>query len=415
MSGSAAKVVITERQQVVLQKLSKATTVAKRLAQRATLILLAFAGLPNQDIASRVDLGRHQVGIWRRRWQRAFDGLVLTECTEEAPAKLRHAIEDLLADDPRPGCPGKFTAEQITLLFALACEPPEKSGLPITHWTGAELATEAVKRGIVESISTSQVNRLLREAELQPHRSRYWLNTTEKDPVLFQAQVQTVCACYQDAPDLYHQHNTHTISVDEMTGIQALERTAATLPMKPGQGERREFEYNRHGTLTLIGNFHVVTGELIAPTLGPTRTEADFAAHIEQTIELDPEANYAFVMDNLNTHCSASLVELVAKKCGIEDDLGKKGKSGVLESMSSRQEFLSDPKHRIRIVYTPKHSSWLNQIEIVFGVIMRKVVRRGSFSSVDDLRTKLVAFIDYFNRVFAKPFKWTYTGRPLAA
>ncbi len=185
--------------------------------------------------------------------------------------------------------------------------------------------------------------------------------------------------------------------------------------MKPGQGERREFEYNRHGTLTLIGNFHVVTGELIAPTLGPTRTEADFAAHIEQTIELDPEANYTFVMDNLNTHCSASLVELVAKKCGIEDDLGKKGKSGVLESVSSRQEFLSDPKHRIRIVYTPKHSSWLNQIEIVFGVIMRKVVRRGSFSSVDDLRTKLVAFIDYFNRVFAKPFKWTYTGRPLAA
>jgi transposase len=156
-----------------------------------------------------------------------------------------------------------------------------------------------------------------------------------------------------------------------------------------------------------------VTGELIAPTLGPTRTETDFATHIEQTIELDPEARYVFVMDNLNTHCSVTLVELVARLCGIEDDLGKKGMRGVLKSMQSRQEFLSEQSNRIRFVYTPKHSSWLNQIEIVFGVIMRKVVRRGSFPSVDDLRAKVLAFIDYFNQVFAKPFKWTYTGRPL--
>src|SRR5207249_9438244 len=118
-----------------------------------------------------------------------------------------------------------------------------------------------------------------------PNRRRYWLNTTEKDPELFQAQVQIVCACYHDAPHLYAHHDTHTISVDEMTGIQALERVAATQPMKPGWMEHREFEYERHGTLTLIGNFHVVTGELLAPTLGATRTEADFAAHIEQTIQ----------------------------------------------------------------------------------------------------------------------------------
>jgi len=413
MSGSAAKVVITERQQGVLRKLSTATTVAQRLVQRATLILLAFAGMANQDIAQRVGLERHQIGLWRRRWQRAFNDLVRIECTEDAPAALRHAIEEVLTDEPRPGCPGKFSAEQIALLFALACEPPEQSGLPITHWTGAELAAEAVHRGLVESISVSQVNRLLREAELQPHKSRYWLNTTEKDPELFQAQVQIVCACYHDAPQLYFHHDTHTISVDEMTGIQALERTAATRPMKPGQTERREFEYQRNGTLTLIGNFHVVSGELIAATLGPTRTEADFASHIEQTIELDPGARYVFVLDNLNTHCSATLVEWVARWCGIEDDLGQKGMRGVLKSMKSRQAFLSEQSHRIRFVFTPKHSSWLNQIEVVFGVIMRKVIRRGSFTSVDDLRTKLLAFIEYFNQVFAKPFKWTYTGRPL--
>ena len=168
MAGSAAKVVITERQQVVLRKMSTATTVAKRLVQRATIILLAFAGMANQDIAARVGRERHQIGIWRRRWQRAFTDLVRIECTDDSPAALRHAIEALLSDEPRPGCPGKFSAEQLTLLFALACEPPEKSGLPITHWTGAELAAEAVKRGLVESISASQVNRLLREAELQP-------------------------------------------------------------------------------------------------------------------------------------------------------------------------------------------------------------------------------------------------------
>jgi transposase len=415
MAGSAAKVVITERQQEVLRKMSTATTVAKRLVQRASIILLAFAGLANQDIARRVGLERHQIGIWRRRWQAAFNDLVRIECTEDCPAKLRHAIEEILTDEPRPGCPGKFTAEQLTLLFALACEPPEKSGLPITHWTGAELAAEAVKRGIVESISVSQVNRLLREAHLQPHKSRYWLNTTEKDPAQFEAQVQFVCASYHDAPHLYRHHDTHTICVDEMTGIQALERTAPTRPLKPGRRELREFEYKRNGTLTLIGNFHVVTGELIAPTLGPTRTEADFVGHIEQTIELDAQASYVFVLDNLNIHCSASLVELVARLCGLEDDLGKKGKRGVLKSMKSRQEFLSELSHRIRLVYTPKHSSWLNQIEIVFGVIMRKVVRRGSFPSVEDLRTKLLAFIDYFNQVFARPFKWTYSGRPLQA
>ncbi len=413
MPGSAAKVVITERQQEVLRKLSTATTVAKRLVQRASIILLAFAGMANQDIAAQVGLERHQIGTWRRRWQQAFPDLVRIECTEDSPAALRHAIEKVLTDEPRPGCPGKFTAKQLTLLFALACEPPEKSERPITHWTGAELADEAVKRNIVESISASQVNRLLRQAELQPHRSRYWLNTTEKDPELFQAQVQIVCACYQDAPQLYFYHDTHTICVDEMTGIQALQRIAATRTMKPGQRELQEFEYKRNGTVTLIGNFHVVTGELPAPTLGPTRTEADFASHIEQTVALDPQARYVFVVDNLNTHCSATLVELVARLCGVEDDLGQKGKRGVLKSMKSRQEFLSEMGRRIRFVYTPKHSSWLNQIEIVFGVIMRKVVRRGNFTSVDDLRSKLLAFIDYFNQVFARPFKWTYTGRPL--
>ena len=230
MPGKAAKITITESQQVILQTFSRSVTAPSRLRQRATIILLAFAGVDNQDIAKEVGLGRCQVGTWRRRWLRTP---LLTPHPHRmpggSPPALRKAIEALLGDEPRPGCPGKFTAEQLTLLLALACEPPEKSGRPITHWTGKELAEEAIARGIVDSISPSHVNRYLREAELQPQKSRYWLNTTEKDPEVFQAQVEMVCACYHDAPELYQRHDTHTICVDEMTGLQALERIAPML------------------------------------------------------------------------------------------------------------------------------------------------------------------------------------------
>ena len=414
MPGKAAKVTVTERQHELLLALRNATTAPSHLRQRAAVILLAFDGLRNDEIAGRIGLGRSQVGRWRRRWARAWSGLIDLECRETG-ADLRRAIEAILSDAARPGAPGKFTAEQVTGILAVACEPPEKSGRPITHWTAHELADEVVKRGIVDSISTTQVGRYLREAAMQPHKSRYWLNATEKDPVQFQRQVETVCDAYRRAPVLERTRDTHTVCVDEMTGIQALERIAATRPMIAGKPARIEFEYERHGTLCLIGNFVVTTGELLRPTIGPTRTEADFASHIEQTMATHPGASWVFVTDNLNIHCSETLVRVVAEACEITEPLGKKGARGVLRSVASRQAFLSEPSHRVRFVYTPKHSSWLNQIEVVFGVIMRKVVRRGSFTSVEDLRNKLMNFIEYFNRVFAHPFRWTYTGRPLMA
>jgi transposase len=414
MPGKAAKIVITERQYEILRTLRDAVTAPSHLRQRAAVVLAAFDGARNDDIACQVGLGRRQVGRWRRRWATAWHDLTALEC-RETKADLRRAIEAILSDEPRPGAPGKFTPEQVTQILAVACEPPEKSGRPITHWTGHELAEEVVKRGIVAAISTSQVNRYLREAALQPHKSRYWLNTTEKDPVRFEEQVRAICDTYRAAPALAERHRTHTVCTDEMTGIQALERNAPALPIRTKCCERIEFEYTRHGTLTLIGNFEVTTGALIACTIGPTRTEADFAGHIERTVATDPTASWIFVVDNLNIHCSETLVQVVAAACGIDESLGKKGVRGVLRSMASRQAFLSDPAHRIRFVYTPKHSSWLNQIEAIFGVVMRKVIRRGSFTSVGDLRDKLVNFIDYFNRVFAKPFRWTYTGRPLIA
>ncbi|HEX2909942.1 MAG TPA: transposase [Chloroflexia bacterium] len=201
-----------------------------------------------------------------------------------------------------------------------------------------------------------------------------------------------------------------------MTGIQALERLAPTKPLRIGQVERREFEYIRHGTLSLIANFEVATGLIVSPSLSATRTEQDFATHIKNTIAQDPKGQWIFVLDQLNIHQSASLVALVAEECGLgELDLGEKGKHGILGSMASRQVFLEEASHRIRFIFTPKHSSWLNQVEIWFSILSRRLLKRSSFSSVEDLRKRLEEFIDYFNRVCAKPFRWTYKGRPLQA
>jgi transposase len=231
--------------------------------------------------------------------------------------------------------------------------------------------------------------------------------------VAFQGAVKTVCDLYHDAPALA-EAGEHVLSTDEMTGIQALERKYPTLPMRPGQVARVEFEYIRHGTQTLIANLDVVTGHVVAPSLGPTRTEEDFAAHIAQTVTTDPDARWTFITDNLNTHQSETLVKLVAEFCQVQDDLGIKEKSGILQSMASRAAFLSEPTHRIRFVYTPKHSSWLNQIEMWFSILVRRVLKRSSFASIDELRQRLLDFIAFFNKT-AKPFKWTYAGRPLQA
>jgi transposase len=221
-----------------------------------------------------------------------------------------------------------------------------------------------------------------------------------------------VCQCYREAADQL-ELGIHTASVDEKTGIQALERIAATKLMKAKQEERREYEYKRHGTLCLTANFEVATGKVINPTVEATRTEEEFGGHIARTVATDAEAGWIFVADNLTTHVSETLVRYVAKKCGIEDDLGVKGKRGILKSVPTRRKFLEDKSHRIRFVYVPKHTSWLNQIEIWFSILARRVIKRGNFTSVKDLRDKILAFIAYFNETLAKPFKWTYTGRPL--
>ena len=202
--------------------------------------------------------------------------------------------------------------------------------------------------------------------------------------------------------------------MDEMTGIQALERKFPEQPMRPGKRERQEFEYIRHGTQTLIASFDVASGQVVQASVGDTRTEVDYLSHVQYLIESDPNAiKWHLVMDCLNTHQSESLVRFVAQTESLEIDLGVKGESGILKSMQSRADFLRDPSHKIVFHFTPKHCSWLNQVEIWFSILVRKLLRRANFSSKVQLKTRILEFINYFNRTMAKPFKWTYQGKAL--
>ena len=401
----------------ILEKITRCYTNPYWLVLRAKIVLYAAAGANNTEIVRRLDTTSDTAGKWRGRWIEAEPLLSAVEAEGLDEKELAAWVKAGLSDAPRPGTPDTFTPEQLVQVVAVACEDPRESDREITHWTRRELAEEVIQRETVDTISPRHVGRILDEADLKPHLSGYWLNNERhKNPAAFDAEVKTACDLYIAAPILYQQ-GTHLVSLDEKTGIQALERKHPTRPMRLGQVALHEFEYIRHGTLALIANLEVATGQVITPSLGPTRTEKDLVAHVRQTIATDPDAGWIFIVDQLNTHQSEGLVRLVAEECQIDIDLGVKGKSGILQSMKTRKVFLEleDESHRIRFVYTPKHTSWLNQIELWFSILVRKLLKRASFSSLDDSRQRILKFIDYFNRTMAKPFKWTYAGRPLTA
>ena len=380
-------------ERTTLEALIRQQTTPQHLAKRARIILLANGeAATNRAISDQLGVTQAEVTTWTKRWiERAMDPLA-----------------ERLADLPRSGRPDTITPEQWCQILALACEPPERHGYPITHWSSRELTQEAIRQGIVARLSAGYLRKVLKKKDLQPHRSRYWLNAKADERK--DERIADICDVYQRIPGT---PDEIAFSVDEATGIQALERIAPDLPLSSGKPLAREFEYARHGTQTLIAALHIAVGAIFAHC-GNTRTEEDFCRLIIALLKTYPGyRRYHVVLDQLNTHKSEALVRLTAALSEVDIDLGVKGKCGILHSMASREAFLSQTDHKVVFHYTPKHASWMNQIEIWFGILVKKVIKRGHFLSKEDLRAKLLAFIAYFNATMAKPFRWTYQGKPV--
>jgi transposase len=386
-------------------------TSLKREIDRAFLILELEKANPSQT-SKQLKCCKKKAYCWYHRAKEFIEYFEnLPPITDGATERL---IRSFLKDKERSGAPLIYSPEQQCAIVAMASEKPRKYGIEADKWTHRELAMVANRDGITVAVSCSSVGRILNEADIKPHRSKYWEFPNIDNMNEFNERVAEICAVYSDAEENL-KNNIHTVSVDEKTGIQALERINPDKNALPGNIAKLEFEYKRHGTQALIPGFEIGTGKIIANRIGATRTAKDFASLIEDTVNIDPEATWIFVADQLNTHKSEELVKLIAKKLDIKDDLGEKGQKGILRNLESRERFLSDKSHKIRFVYTPKHCSWLNQIEIWFGILTRKILKHGSFQSTDELKERIGNFTEYYNKTMAKVFKWTYKGKLLQA
>ena len=404
---------LSVKQKQKLEKLERGRCVALHLKQRAKIILELEETTNISSVAATVHVSRRTVALWRNRWLENQTELKRIEKNEAW--NLKSSIVVLLNDAYRSGRKPRFDMVQKAHIIFLSLQTPESLDVPISHWTPSVLAEKAKELKIVDKISARQVGRYLIQMDIKVHQYKGWLNSKDKikDPEEFEKRTQKVCEIYKKSKELEGQ-GIHVMSTDEKTGIQALEHKYPAKPVKPEKIEKCEQEYIRHGTTALIASRNVATGKVIAPMLNETRTEKDFAQHISDVVSLVPEDGYVFVMDQLNTHQSEGLVRYVAQQCAIEDELGEKGILGILKNMKSRQEFLENEEHRIHIVYTPKHCSWLNQVEIWFSILGRMLLnKRASFKSVEALKSKIKEFIEYYNNHLAKAFKWTYTGKLL--
>lgn len=357
------KVVLDDKLRAELKRRVRAATSTQREARRARIIL-ACEEHHTAEAAGRAT-GTHPSTV--ERWRKRF---------------LKKGLAGL-HDEPRPGHKSKFGQVARMELIALACEPvvmpsydQPKDG--VTRRTLEDLVEEAARRGIVDRISWSSYQRLLAQVDLRPHMVAQWVHSP--DPA-FKEKVTALCDLY-----LHRPAGAVVLSIDEKTGMQALERRFPDRPAGPGRKRRREFEYKRHGTQSLLCAFEVHTGHVEA-ACGPTRTGDDLVRFMEQIAARYPSGMVHVIWDCLNIHFD-----------------GK-----------DRRWAAFNERHGNRFVfhYTPKHASWVNQVECFFSIVQRRCLANGSFRSTEELRQAVLAFIDHWNREQAHPFRWTFTGYPL--
>jgi hypothetical protein len=302
-----------------------------------------------------------------------------------------------------PAGPGAFPPDEQLAVLSIATSTTQSHDRPVNGWTLDEIAATILNEAHAQAISRATIWRILDRADLKPHKSVYWLNSHDPD---FQTKAKEICRLYLDAPSFY-QHGRLVLCCDEKTGMQVLDRVAPTQPPAPGRPERREFEYIRLGTRTMISTFVVPTGEVVWD-LGPTRTNLDFRAHVLRVAaHFRDMKRFDWVVDNLNTHQSLELCEVMAYLNG------RPFRPGALKTQEQRRAFLSDPEHKHVFHYLPVHGSWLNQVELFFSVVARQFLKRGDFGSLKEFEACLGAYLAEYNQERAHPYRWTYTGEPL--
>ncbi|HUF96324.1 MAG TPA: IS630 family transposase [Acidimicrobiia bacterium] len=351
MMWSVAVLEITDEERAELERRVRAHTSTQRAVKRARVVLLAAEGVANRRIGEMVGMDQHYVGVWRRRFE-----------TDRLPG---------LEDRPRSGRPRVYGHdERVRIVAKATSERPETE----SHWSHRLLAEDLADD---MGISESQVGRILAELDIKPHRVRSWLSRPD-DPDFWE-RAADVCGLYLSPPQ-----NALVLSVDEKTAVPARSRKHPTRPAEPGRPERQEFEYRRHGTASFITALNVVSGEVLARDVD-RNTAVNFISFLEDIDRMvDPTLEIHLVMDNGAAH--------VAK---------------------ATKAWLADHP-RFVAHHTPKHASWLNQVELFFSILTRRLLRRGEFSSRDDLIGRVMDFIREHNSK-AKPFRWTYDGSPLKA
>lgn len=347
----ATEVNVSSEERQELERRTRARSSEQRVVERAQIVLLAAEGKTNNAIAEQLGLHVDTVSKWRLRF-------------------CREGLEGL-DERPRPGRPPVYDHDdRLKILKTVTETPPD----PEAQWSGRLIAERLAKD---VGISLSQVNRILQDLDLKPHKFSYWL--TSHDPA-FWDKAADVCGLYLDPPK-----NALVLSVDEKTGMQAKSRTNPTKPITPGTPERKEFEYQRNGTACLFAALNVHSGKVIHKTKKRNRSDefVGFLKHLDRVTQKNLVLH--LILDNGSSHIS-----------------------------KDTKTFLEEHNVRFEVHHTPTHASWLNQVELFFSILARRLLRRGEFDSVPDLTKRITAFIKDYNRR-AKPFKWTYEGKPLKA